>query len=67
MQSQGVFNEYWTHIGPVPVSGTVITTWVLMLVIFLCAFISTRRLKLQPSTFQAMVEGIVQAIESVSK
>ena len=64
MQSENILGGYWIHIGPVPISGTVITTWCTMLAIFLFAFLSTRRLRLKPSTYQAMIEGVVEIMES---
>ena len=53
------------RLGPFPMSGTVVTTWGLMLVLFLVSWLSTRRLSLEPGPWQVAVEGIVAAIEDV--
>jgi F-type H+-transporting ATPase subunit a len=49
------------HIGPI--TGTVLTTWAIMLVLFLGSWLSTRRLELAPGPWQAAVEGVVSTIE----
>lgn len=51
------------QLGPVAVSETVITTWGIMLVAFLVARLSTRRLELEPGRWQTALEGVVAAIE----
>lgn len=51
------------QLGPLAVSETVITTWGIMLALFLVAWLSTRRLKLEPGLRQAALEGVVTAIE----
>lgn len=49
--------------GPIAVTETVITTWSIMLALFLAAWLSTRRLALEPGPWQAALEGVVAAIE----
>ena len=51
------------QLGPVVITGTVVTTWVIMLVTGLLAWLVTRRLQLEPGPVQTAVEGIVSAIE----
>ena len=51
------------HLGRLPISETVVTTWGLMALVFLVSWLSTRRLKLQPGPWQAALEGIVSAIQ----
>ncbi|MEZ5540462.1 MAG: F0F1 ATP synthase subunit A [Pseudomonadota bacterium] len=48
-------------LGPVAITGTVITTWLIMLLITLLAWLFTRRLRLEPGPLQTAVEGIVTA------
>jgi F-type H+-transporting ATPase subunit a len=50
-----------TGIGPI--SGTVLMTWVIMAVLFLASWLTTRRLKLDPGPWQTAVEGVVATIE----
>jgi F-type H+-transporting ATPase subunit a len=49
------------HIGPI--TGTVLTTWAIMLVLGVGSWLSTRRLTLTPGPWQAAVEGVVTTIE----
>jgi F-type H+-transporting ATPase subunit a len=51
------------HIGPVPITVTVATTWGIMVVLAEAAWLSTRRLQREPGLLQVMLEGIVGAIE----
>ena len=51
------------RIGPVAVTGVVMTTWVLMLLLAGGAWLATRRLSLDPSPLQTALEGIVGAID----
>jgi F-type H+-transporting ATPase subunit a len=46
-----------------PITGTVLTTWAIMLVLFVTSWLSTRRLELEPSPWQTALEGIVATIE----
>jgi F-type H+-transporting ATPase subunit a len=51
------------HLGPFPITGTVVTTWGIMAALFLIAWASTRRLSLEPGPWQVVLEGIVSAID----
>ena len=48
-----------------PVTGTVFTTWGIMLVLLVGSWLSTRRLSLVPGRWQTAVEGVVVTIERV--
>lgn len=50
--------------GPLGITETVVTTWAIMLLIFLFSWSCTRRLQLQPGRLQTVLEGIVLTIES---
>lgn len=50
--------------GSLPISGTVLTTWGIMLFLLLASWISTRRLSLEPGPRQVALEGIVSAIQN---
>jgi F-type H+-transporting ATPase subunit a len=56
-------NAYSFAIGPVVISLSVITTWGIMLVLTLIAWLSTRRLELFPGAIQTVVESIVATID----
>lgn len=50
-------------LGAVVVTRTVVTTWVLIALFALAAWLSTRRLRLDPGPWQAAVEGAVGTID----
>jgi F-type H+-transporting ATPase subunit a len=52
------------HIGPLAISATVVTSWGLMLLLWLLSAGLTRRLQLEPGGWQTAVEGIIGVIES---
>jgi F-type H+-transporting ATPase subunit a len=54
-------DEFSFRLGPV--TETVITTWAIMLGLFLVSWLSTRRLAMEPGPWQAALEGVVGAIE----
>jgi F-type H+-transporting ATPase subunit a len=51
------------HLGPLPVSDTVVTTWGVMLFLLLMCSLSTRRPRLDPGPWQVTLEGVVTAIQ----
>lgn len=51
-------------IGPVPVTEPVVTTWAIMILMGLASFILTRHLTLRPSRTQAVMEMIVDVLDS---
>lgn len=51
------------EIGPLAIGNTVVTTWVLMLLISAVAWFANRRLDPEPGRLQVLVEGIVGALE----
>jgi F-type H+-transporting ATPase subunit a len=52
------------HLGPVPISEAVVTTWAVMAALVLGAMLVTRRLALVPSTAQSVMELIVETVDS---
>jgi len=51
------------QIGPLAVTRTVITTWVIMLILSLISWATSRRLSFEPSRSQVVIEGVVEAID----
>ncbi len=51
------------HLGPVPISTAVATTWAIMAVLVVGLGLLARRLKRQPSTAQAVLELIVDTVD----
>lgn len=52
------------QLGPVAISNTVVTTWVIMALITVLAWLVSRRLQQNPGPLQTAVEGVVSTIES---
>jgi F-type H+-transporting ATPase subunit a len=59
-----VAQHTWFHLGPLSIGQTVVTTWGLMLLLGLSAYLSTRHTSDLPGALQTAVEGIVEAIRS---
>lgn len=51
------------HIGPVALTETVITTWLLMAALAIACRLATRRMSIVPGSLQAMIETLAGAIE----
>ncbi|MGB5178542.1 MAG: F0F1 ATP synthase subunit A [Gammaproteobacteria bacterium] len=51
------------QLGPLQVTGTIVTSWVIIAVIGLLGWLVTRRLQTQPGPIQTAAEGIVGSIE----
>jgi F-type H+-transporting ATPase subunit a len=56
-------NELVFMLGPLAIGVSVLTTWGIMLVTAVLAWLASRRLDMLPGPLQAMVEGIVSALE----
>ena len=56
-------HEFSFDLGPVVIGVSIITTWGIMLVLTILAWLSTRRLEMLPGSSQTLVEGIVAAID----
>jgi len=56
-------NDYSVAVGPLIIDISVITTWGIMLVFALIAWLSTRQLKMFPGSMQTIVESIVAVID----
>jgi len=52
------------EVGPVAITGTVVTTWAIMGALWLLAWLVTRRLDTEPGPLQTAAEGVVATIES---
>ncbi len=54
-------------VGPVHITDTVITTWIVIAVISVISFLATRRLTLKPSVSQEVLEAVFEAVERTVK
>lgn len=64
MASRDIFVSAVFNVGPFTVTNTVVTTWAIMLVLALIAWLGGRRLRREPGGVQVVLEGAVGAIES---
>jgi F-type H+-transporting ATPase subunit a len=62
MQASPLVSTVVFHLGPVPVTRPVVTTWGIMLVLSLACWAATRRLALRPDARQTAFELVVTAI-----
>jgi F-type H+-transporting ATPase subunit a len=67
MMDFSIFPYYLTQIGRVVITDSVATTWGLMLVMTVGAWLSTRMLRLFPGLYQTLLEGIYLTIEDAIK
>jgi len=63
MGEDSLFIQPVFELGPVQLTNTVITTWIVMAVMGMLAWLATRRLQTTPDRPQAMVEAVVSIIE----
>lgn len=56
--------DFSFNLGPVVIGLSLLTTWGIMLVISLIAWLSTRHLEVLPGALQTVVESIIEAIDS---
>jgi F-type H+-transporting ATPase subunit a len=50
--------------GPVIITNTVVTTWVIMGVLWILSWLLSRRLRIEPGPLQTVIESIVETIEN---
>lgn len=67
MNSEGIDASILFQIGPVEITNTVVTTWVIMAICAICAWLIRRSLILQPGAVQTAAEGVVSTIEAAIK
>lgn len=63
MEDGGLLGGVSLHIGPLVIGSTIITTWLLMALIGVSAWLATRRLEIEPGPLQAALEGLIVIIE----
>ncbi len=63
MSQENLQIEVLFNAGPVEITTTVVTTWVIMALLWLFAWLVSRNLRPEPGPLQTVIEGIVSAIE----
>lgn len=64
MEPGGINVGTFVQLGPVSITNTVITTWVIMAILGISGWLVTRSLSIKPNPFQTAIEGIVSSIEA---
>ena len=64
METTGPLTEKALSIGPLTISETVLTTWIIMLILMVVSWFVTRRLRMQPDAVQTTIEGIISTMET---
>jgi F-type H+-transporting ATPase subunit a len=64
MESSPLTSAVLFHLGPVAISKPVVTTWLIMLTLAVVCRLLTRRLRMQPSSGQAVLEILVAGIQA---
>lgn len=57
--------ETVVQLGPIRITETVVTTWGVMALLLLCAWVVVRRLNPEPGLLQVVVEGVLEAIDEM--
>jgi F-type H+-transporting ATPase subunit a len=64
MEEPAIFSSVVFSIGPIAVTETVVTTWGIMVVVFISGWLISHNLKSTPGKIQVLAEGAVTAIEN---
>ncbi len=67
MKHFNIFPETIFSLGPVSITDTVLTTWVVMAVIIIVVYIFTRNFSIKPTVFQEVLEAVLEAMEKTVK
>jgi F-type H+-transporting ATPase subunit a len=59
--------ETLTHIGPFPITNTMITSWLVMLTIIAVSFLATKNMKRIPTGVQNFMEMVIESFHNLSK
>jgi F-type H+-transporting ATPase subunit a len=62
MNEQPFASHALFHLGPVPVTSVVVTTWVIIAVVVVAAWLGTRRMRVDAGRWQAALEVVVETI-----
>ena len=67
MNRVGISSQIVFSVGPLHVTDTVVTTWIVMAVVSGISFLTARRLSIRPSATQEIIEATFEAIERTVK
>lgn len=64
MQEQPFSTHALFRIGPVPITSVVVTTWAIMAIVVVAAWLGTRRMRVDAGRWQAALEVVVETIDN---
>ncbi|MGD9153026.1 MAG: F0F1 ATP synthase subunit A [Gammaproteobacteria bacterium] len=64
MDSTGFFSSFIINIGFLHITKAVLTSWVIIILLLIFSFASTRKLLLKPGGYQTILEGIITAMQN---
>ena len=64
MQEQPFGTRALFHVGPVPITTVVITTWAILAILVAASWLGTRRMRIDAGRAQAALEVVVETIEN---
>ncbi len=67
MKPPEIFPQAVITLGPVDITGSVITTWVVMLALTAGSYVLTRRLSTRPTVMQEVLEASYEAVDNTVK
>lgn len=63
MEGPGLLNGVIARLGPAQLTGSVVTTWIVMLALAVAAWMLTRKMRAVPDGLQLLLEGAIAAME----
>ena len=67
MKAPEIFPQTVITLGPVNITGTVITTWIVIAAISVASYLLTRRLSMRPTVMQEVLEASYEAVDNTVK
>lgn len=67
MEATGVLKNFILHLGAVQITGSVLTTWIIMVFLIVFGWLLTRKLMLRVGTCQTILEGAILAAQNTIK
>ena len=64
MQEQPFSTHTLFRVGPVPITSVVVTTWAIMAIVVVAAWLGTRRMRVDAGRWQAALEVVVETIDN---
>jgi len=63
MEPTGIFAHLTFFIGPIQIASSIMTTWLIMILLAMSMYVLTRHLSISPKSMQVVLEGILGAMQ----